>query len=451
MDTPDAGKGRRMARYGPMPEDDEATQATPGTAGAGHDDYGVGRLLALSDGVFAVALTLLIVNIQIAPPPAHATSADGWRAFQQQFSNLGIFGFSFAMVAIQWLNHHRGLRTLRVATRRVLFRNLGLLGLVCLMPFATAFFQRFPNTTAGLQVYLGALFALALMSTLTVPWLERIRRTREGPGGRRRAAAIYLEQLGGLFALALGLLAATWIPGSAALIVLCLVVLVGMVNVILLRGLREPWPDPDPYGVGRMLALSDDVFAIALTLLVLNIAVPHLGSADTQAQAMALLGRRRVQLIAYGITFAVVGIYWTAHHRSLRGTTSVRHNLLQRNLIILLAVCLVPFVMDFFDAWSGTVFGNQFFFAAFGVVAALIWLVGPGAGRVRAGLRGGWREFRSVASVAVAGGAVPICVLGILLTPVLGPGNAQLLWLLMAPMVITERILSGDSTPSGPR
>lgn len=433
-----------------MAEDDEAAQEAAGIAEPRRDDYGVGRLLALSDGVFAVAMTLLVVDLTVIPPPAHATSAEGWRAFQQELPNLGIFGFSFVMVAVYWLNHHRGLRTLRVATRRVLFRNLGLLALVCLMPFATAFFQRFSNTTAGNEVYLGALFMLALMSALTVPWLERVRSAGRGPGGRRHVIAIYLDQLGGLPVFALGFLLASWVPGSAALVVLCLMVLVGAVAWVLMRDLREPLPDPDPYGVGRMLALSDDVFAIALTLLVLNIAIPHLGTAGTQAQALALLGRRRVQLIAYGITFAVVGIYWTAHHRSLRRATSVRNNLLRRNLLILFAVCLVPFVMDFFDAWQNTVFGNQFFFAAFGVVAALIWLVGPGAGRVRAGLGGGWRGVRSVASVAVAGGAVPICVLGVLLTPVVGPGNAQLLWLLMAPMVVTERILSGEPADTRP-
>ncbi|MBO0745489.1 MAG: DUF1211 domain-containing protein, partial [Candidatus Dormibacteraeota bacterium] len=358
-----------------MAEDDEVAQGQANTLEAERDDYGVGRLLALSDGVFAVAMTLLVVDITVLPPPAHAGSADGLRAFRQELPNLGIYAFSFVMVAVYWLNHHRGLRTLRVATRRVLLRNLGLLGLICLMPFVTAFFQRFSNTTAGNQVYLGALFMLALMSALTVPWRERLRSAAEGPGGRRRAVAIYLDQLGGLPVFALGFFLASWIPGSAALIVLSLIVVIGIVTWFLMRGLHEPLPDPDPYGVGRMLALSDDVFAIALTLLVLNIAIPRLGSSGDQAQAVALLGRRRVQLIAFGITFAVVGIYWTAHHRSLRHVTSVRNNMLRRNLMILFAVCLVPFVMDFFDAWQKTVFGNQFFFAAFGAIAALIWLV----------------------------------------------------------------------------
>lgn len=434
-----------------MAEDDEVAREEANATADARDDYGVGRMLALSDGVFAVAMTLLVVDITVVPPPAHATGADGLRAFQQELPNLGIFAFSFAMVAVYWLNHHRGLRTLRVATRRVLLRNLGLLALVCLMPFVTAFFQRFANTTTGNQVYFGALFMLALMSALTVPWRERARRAAEGPGGRRHVAAIYLDQVGGLPVFALGFILASWVPGSAGLIVLCLIVLVGVVAWFLTRGRREPLPDPDPYGVGRMLALSDDVFAIALTLLVLNIAVPHLGLPGDQAQAVALLGRRRVQLTAYAITFIVVGIYWTAHHRSLRRVTSVRGNILRRNLVLLFAVCLVPFVMDFFDAWSDTVFGNQFFFAAFGVVAALTSLVGPGAARVRAALRGGRRELRNLASVAVAAEAVPICVLGVLLSPVLGPGNVQLVWLLMVPMVVTERILSGEWAPAAPR
>ena len=434
-----------------MSEDEQIARDETIPATGPRDDYGIGRLLALSDGVFAVAMTLLVIDIAVVPPPANATSADGWRAFQQVLPNLGIYGFSFVMVSVSWLNHHRGLRTLRVATRRVLFRNLGLLALVCLMPFATAFFQRFANTTVGNQVYLGAIFLLGLMSALIVPWRERARNARGGPHGLRHAVVIYLDQLGGLPVFAFGFLLAGWAPGSAALVALCLVVLLGVVRWLLMRDLIEPLPDPDPYGVGRMLALSDGVFAIALTLLVLNIAIPHLGSQGNEAQAVALLGRRRVQLTAYAITFIVVGVYWIAHHRSLRRVTSVRDNILGRNLILLFAICLVPFVMDFFDAWSATVFGNQFFFASFGVIAAVTSLVGPGAARIRAGLRGGWQEVRNVASVAVAAGAVPICVLGILLTPVLGPNYAQLVWLLMVPMVVAERVLSGEATLIRPR
>lgn len=434
-----------------MSEDEELARPAAGTGAAARDDYGVGRLLALSDGVFAVAMTLLVVDVAVLPPPAHATTADGLRAFRQELPNLGIYGFSFAMVSVYWLNHHRALRSLRVATRRVLLRNLGLLGLVCLMPFATAFFQRFAGTAAGNQVYLGALFMLGLMSALTVPWQERARSAARGPGGRRHEAAIYVDQLGALPVFALGFVLATWIPGDAALIVLSLVLPLGIVRWILTRGLREPSPDPDPYGVGRMLALSDGVFAIALTLLVLNIAVPHLGASGTEAQAMALLARRRVQLTSFAITFIVVGVYWTAHHRALRRVTSIRHGILRRNLVLLFAICLVPFFMAFFDAWSATVFGNQFFFAALGSVAALTALIGPGVGRVRAGLSGGRWELRGVDSIVRTTGVVAIGVAGILLAPVLGPNDAPLVWLLMVPVVVAERTLSGERAPSGPR
>jgi uncharacterized membrane protein len=438
-----------------MSEDDETEREHGETAaekasGAGQatDEYGVGRLLALSDGVFAVAMTLLVVDIKVPPAPVNPTSQEAFLAFKQQLPNLGIYAFSFVMVAVYWLNHVDGLRTLRAASRGVLFRNLVLLGLVCLMPFVTAFFQRFSNTTAGNEVYLGALFLLGLISALTVPWRERVRRAGEGPEGARHAAAIYLDQVGDLPVFALGFLLATWIPGTAALVVLGFVVLFAVVGWILMRGIREPAPDPDRYGVGRMLALSDGVFGIALTLLVLNIAIPAVGTVDNQAHALDLLRSDHDQLVAYGITFGIVGIYWTAHHRSLRGVSSTRHSILRRNLILLFAVCLVPFVMDFFDAWSDTIFGNQFFFAAFGTIGALVSFVGPGVSRLRAGFRGGWQEARTIGSVVVASGAVPICVLGILLTPVLGPGSAQLVWLLMIPLVAVERKWSANRTPA---
>lgn len=409
----------------------------------GADDYGVGRLLALSDGVFGIAMTLLVLDIAVVPPPPGAGTADGLRALGRELPALGIYAFSFAMVAIHWLNHHRGLRTLRVATRRVLFRNLGLLGLVCLMPFATAFFNRFSNTTAGNQVYLGALFLLGLMSTLTVPWRDRALKASRGPGGRRHAAAVYLDQVGPLPVFLLGFVLAFWIPDQAGPVVLGLILLLGAASWVLRRGRRERLPTPDHYGVGRMLALSDGVFAIALTLLVLNIAVPRLGSPGTQTQALALLASRRGHLVAFGISFLVVGIYWVMHHRSLRTLTSVGHNILRRNLVFLCAVCLVPFATNFFGEWEGTVFGNQFFFASFGVLGLLSTLVGPWLTNLRAALREGWRSARVAEVLTVTTGTLPVSVIGIALAPALGD-YAQLVWLLMIPVVQLRRVLPGE-------
>ncbi|MGH7911534.1 MAG: TMEM175 family protein [Candidatus Dormibacteraceae bacterium] len=201
----------------------------------------------------------------------------------------------------------------------------------------------------------------------------------------------------------------------------------------------------DAYGVGRLLALSDGIFAIAMTLLVLNITIPGGSGAGTNAAALAALRDRRGPLISYVISFLVVGLFWTGHHSALRTLRSVTSWTLYRNLILLFGVCLVPFATAFFNAYSNTVFGNQVFFAMFGLLGILSGLVAPWPARLRGALRGPAPIRRVAGTVIELTGAAPVAVLGILLAPVLGPPEAPFAWLLMAPVEMLQRYLSGPS------
>src|ERR1700678_384899 len=92
------------------------------------------RLEAFSDGVFAVAITLLAFNIAVRGP-GHGTLAYQlghlWPAFLAYL-------VSFSMIGIIWVNHHALVRTIDAVDRTLLFLNLVLLLFVVLIPFATA-------------------------------------------------------------------------------------------------------------------------------------------------------------------------------------------------------------------------------------------------------------------------------------------------------------------------
>jgi len=97
------------------------------------------RLEAFSDGVFAVAITLLVLNLAVAgpgtrlhpnPPLLHQLS-HLWPA-------LAAYVLSFFMIGIIWVNHHVLIRSIKVVDRTLLFLNLVLLLFVVLIPFATA-------------------------------------------------------------------------------------------------------------------------------------------------------------------------------------------------------------------------------------------------------------------------------------------------------------------------
>jgi uncharacterized membrane protein len=89
------------------------------------------------------------------------------------------------------------------------------------------------------------------------------------------------------------------------------------------------------------VALSDGVFAIALTLLVLNINVPRLvGGGETLWHALAASAG---EILSYGVSFAVIGLFWTRHHSFFRVIRRVDGRLLVLNLVYLGLVAFVPF------------------------------------------------------------------------------------------------------------
>lgn len=97
----------------------------------------------------------------------------------------------------------------------------------------------------------------------------------------------------------------------------------------------------------RIVAFSDGVFAIAITLLVLGLAVPE----DRHNIANELLDNRD-DLVAYAISFAVLGRYWLAHHRFFSALARFDGRLMGLNLVYLAFIALVPFSSEVLGDYS---------------------------------------------------------------------------------------------------
>ena len=89
----------------------------------------------------------------------------------------------------------------------------------------------------------------------------------------------------------------------------------------------------------RVEALSDGVFAIVITLLILDIRVPDVDYSQLSASLVELLPR----IFAYMISFGVIGVYWLAHHQTLQLIAKLDGFMIWLNLIYLLAVSFMPF------------------------------------------------------------------------------------------------------------
>lgn len=109
-------------------------------------------------------------------------------------------------------------------------------------------------------------------------------------------------------------------------------------NDVTLSELRDERKDLD-----RLRNLSDGVFAIVFTLLVLNLQVPHMTELRTNTElARALLDLSNV-LAGYVVSFLVIGVFWMVHLRIVRRIIHPNRRVLSANLVFLFWLSLLPF------------------------------------------------------------------------------------------------------------
>ena len=104
----------------------------------------------------------------------------------------------------------------------------------------------------------------------------------------------------------------------------------------------------------RMILFSDAVFAIAITLLVIEIKIPELhGEHITDKALLAELKHLIPKFLGFIISFMLIGIYWTVHHRMFGYVTSYTPKLLRLNLLFLFFIALMPFSTGFYGEYTG--------------------------------------------------------------------------------------------------
>src|SRR2546430_9492440 len=96
------------------------------------------RLEAFCDGVFAIALTLLIIDIKIPSTEHIDNTADFWLALKHLAPSIFTFVLSFAIILITWVNHHNIFKLVHKSSAKFIYANGLLLLSVVFLPFPTA-------------------------------------------------------------------------------------------------------------------------------------------------------------------------------------------------------------------------------------------------------------------------------------------------------------------------
>ncbi len=140
----------------------------------------------------------------------------------------------------------------------------------------------------------------------------------------------------------------------------------------------------------RMAAFSDGVFAVAITLLVLDLRVPNQQVGAGLPSMLEYLASNLISYVAFLVSFIIIGIKWINHHNMVDELERVDNTLLMLNVLLLLFVCVVPYTTSLLAVYATNSQAPlvALFYASIwsigGIFFTLFWLYAVRHGLVRA-------------------------------------------------------------------
>jgi uncharacterized membrane protein len=192
----------------------------------------------------------------------------------------------------------------------------------------------------------------------------------------------------------------------------------------------------------RVIFFSDAVFAIAMTLLVVGIGIPHVSNA---AFDQALRDKRQ-EIYSFFISFVVIGYFWLAHHRFVSHLRAIDVRFMQLNLLYLAAIAFVPFPTALAGVYDTHPLSVVLYAVTLGAAsffdAALFWYAHK-AELIDVELSPAAFRFNIIASLA------PVVVFGVSIPIAYASTKWALLsWLLIFPLErVIDRRLKPDDAP----
>src|SRR5258708_19881259 len=137
---------------------------------------------------------------------------------------------------------------------------------------------------------------------------------------------------------------------------------------------------------GPLMAFSDGVFAVAITLLVFNVPVPAIAQSDAMSRLPDALLNSVPPLVTVAVSFFLVGFYWIRQHQLFRQVVSADQWLLWLNLVVLFLVCLLPFSSGVVGRYHNTVIAVELYavnLAGLAIAFSALYLYATRAHQVR--------------------------------------------------------------------
>jgi uncharacterized membrane protein len=129
------------------------------------------RVLALTDGVYAIIITLLVLDIHVPELEAHETLGSAISDVRPSFIS---FTIAFIVAAMQWVGHRDLFSLIKDTDRGIVWLNLLTLFTTCLLPFGSALLSRYHQDPLALRIF--GLILMATSVTRTAIWVYATRR-----------------------------------------------------------------------------------------------------------------------------------------------------------------------------------------------------------------------------------------------------------------------------------
>jgi len=176
------------------------------------------RLEAFSDAVFAIAMTLLIIDVKLPSTESFASTAELWRALQRLTPSVLAFVLSFGIILITWVNHHATLKLIDRSSASFIYANGFLLLTIVFVPFPTGLLGAFlltDHAAPAVALYNATLAAQAIGWILLTSAALKGELTKDG----RSTSTMRESRRNGYIAFALYSIfsiTALWLPVAIA-------------------------------------------------------------------------------------------------------------------------------------------------------------------------------------------------------------------------------------------
>lgn len=170
------------------------------------------------------------------------------------------------------------------------------------------------------------------------------------------------------------------------------------------------------FALERLILFSDAVFAIAITLLVIELRLPEMKE-DSSAGLRESLAHMIPHFFSFFMSFFIIGIYWVAHHRTFTYVINYDYRLLWYNLFLLCFIALMPFSSSIYGVHGNLDAAFYFYTANISMVALFNFLIYHHIAKADKHLSKGLENPRRVRYYKLRAWAVPACfVIGVLFT-----------------------------------